>query len=197
MAIYDTMQYIKPDVITTCIGQAASMGAVLLAGGTAGKRFALPNSRIMIHQPSGGTQGQATDIQIQAEEILRIKKSLNEILANHTGQDIIDNVSINGVEFLEKFNHNYDRPITCYIDDIASRNEKIKYYGTEVNVMEQLLSIRYNAFCRYRKLTHISSNLYPNDFKNIYDIRTIDRMKEMFNIIELKGGSWRKLQCKK
>ncbi len=87
MAIYDTIQYIKPDVATVCIGQAASMGALLLTAGTKGKRFALPNSRIMIHQPLGGAQGQATDIQIQANEILRMKETLNQILADHTGQD--------------------------------------------------------------------------------------------------------------
>ena len=87
MAVYDTMQYIKPDVSTVCIGQAASMGALLMAAGTHGKRIALPNSRIMIHQPLGGAQGQATDIQIQANEILRMKENLNQILANHTGQD--------------------------------------------------------------------------------------------------------------
>jgi len=86
MAIYDTMQYIKPDVVTVCVGQAASMGALLLAAGAAGKRYALPNSRIMIHQPLGGAQGQASDIRIQAEEIIRIKQKLNEILAHHTGQ---------------------------------------------------------------------------------------------------------------
>jgi ATP-dependent Clp protease protease subunit len=86
LAIYDTMQYIRPDVATICIGLAASMGAVLLAGGAKGKRSALPNSRIMIHQPWGGTQGTASDISIQAEEILRTKKRLNEILASHTGQ---------------------------------------------------------------------------------------------------------------
>ena len=86
LAMYDTMQYIRPDVATICIGLAASMGAVLLAGGAKGKRPALPNSRIMIHQPWGGTQGTASDISIQAEEILRTKKRLNEILASHTGQ---------------------------------------------------------------------------------------------------------------
>jgi ATP-dependent Clp protease protease subunit len=88
MAIYDTMQYIKPDVATVCIGQAASMGALLLAAGQKNKRFALPNARIMIHQPLGGAQGQATDIHIQATEILRLKDTLNHILAGHTGQDI-------------------------------------------------------------------------------------------------------------
>lgn len=86
MAIYDTMQYIKSDVSTICLGQAASMGALLLAAGHAGKRFSLPNSRIMIHQPLGGAQGQATDIEIQAKEILRIKKEINNILVHHTGQ---------------------------------------------------------------------------------------------------------------
>jgi ATP-dependent Clp protease protease subunit len=86
LAIYDTMQYIKPDVQTICLGQAASMGAMLLAAGAKGKRFALPHSRIMIHQPSGGFQGQSTDIQIQAQEILKIRESLDEILAKHTGQ---------------------------------------------------------------------------------------------------------------
>ena len=88
MAIYDTMQYIKPDVVTVCIGQAASMGALLLAAGADGKRYSLPHSRIMIHQPLGGAQGQASDIQIQANEILRMKDSLNEILASHTGQSL-------------------------------------------------------------------------------------------------------------
>ncbi len=85
-SIYDTMEYIKPNVVTICIGQAASMGAFLLSCGAKGKRFALPNSRIMIHQPLGGARGQATDIQIQAEEILRLKNILNEILAKNTGQ---------------------------------------------------------------------------------------------------------------
>ena len=88
LAIYDTMQYIKPDIATVCIGQAASMGALLLTAGAKGKRFTLPNSRILIHQPLGGAQGQATDIQIQANEILRMKDTLNEILSFHTGQDI-------------------------------------------------------------------------------------------------------------
>jgi ATP-dependent Clp protease protease subunit len=88
MAIYDTMQYIKPDIATVCIGQAASMGAVLLAAGAKGKRFSLPNSRIMVHQPMGGVQGQASDIAIQAKEILRMKDTLNDILAKHTGQPL-------------------------------------------------------------------------------------------------------------
>ncbi len=88
LAIYDTMQYIKPDVCTICMGQAASMGAFLLAAGTKGKRYALPSSRIMIHQPLGGFQGQATDIEIHAREILRLKKYLNEKLAEHTGQPL-------------------------------------------------------------------------------------------------------------
>ena len=86
MSMFDTMNYIKPDICTICIGQAASMGAFLLSAGTKGKRFALPNTRIMIHQPSGGAQGQSTDIQIQAQEIQRLKDALNELLANHTGQ---------------------------------------------------------------------------------------------------------------
>ena len=88
LAIYDTMQYVKPDVSTICIGQAASMGALLLAGGAEGKRFALPNSRILIHQPLGGAQGQATEIDIQAKEILRIREELSNILAKHSGQSL-------------------------------------------------------------------------------------------------------------
>ena len=88
MAIYDTMNYIRPNVATICIGQAASMGAFLLSSGEKGKRYALPHARIMIHQPLGGAQGQATDIQIQAEEILRMKAELNAILAKNTGQDV-------------------------------------------------------------------------------------------------------------
>ena len=88
MSIYDTMNYIKPDVVTICMGQAASMGAFLLSSGAKGKRFALPHARIMIHQPLGGAQGQATDIEIHAKEILRMKKELNKILAENTGQSV-------------------------------------------------------------------------------------------------------------
>jgi ATP-dependent Clp protease protease subunit len=88
LAIYDTMQFIKPDVSTICVGQAASMGALLLAGGAKGKRFCLPHSRMMIHQPSGGYQGQASDIDIHAREVLKLREQLNEILARHTGQTV-------------------------------------------------------------------------------------------------------------
>jgi ATP-dependent Clp protease protease subunit len=88
LAMYDTMQYIRPDIATVCIGQACSMGSLLLCAGTEGKRYSLPNSRIMIHQPSGGYQGQATDIEIHAQETLALKKRLNEIYAKHTGQKI-------------------------------------------------------------------------------------------------------------
>jgi len=88
LAIYDTMQYIRPDITTICVGQSASLAALLLAAGTKGKRYALPNSRIMIHQPLGGMQGQATDIDIHAKEILKTRDTLNQILAKHTGQDI-------------------------------------------------------------------------------------------------------------
>ena len=87
LSIYDTMQYIKPDVSTVCLGQAASMGSLLLTAGAAGKRYCLPNSRIMLHQPSGGFQGQASDIEIHAREILNLRKRLNEIYVRHTGQD--------------------------------------------------------------------------------------------------------------
>ena len=97
LAIYDTMQYVKPEVTTLCMGQAASMGAVLLAAGQAGKRYALPNSRIMIHQPLGGMRGQASDMEIQAREILKMKELLNSILGKHSGQD------------LEKLKHDSDR----------------------------------------------------------------------------------------
>jgi len=88
LAVYDTMQYVKPDIATVCIGQAASMGAVLLAAGSAGKRYALPNARIMIHQPMGGFQGQASDVEIHAREMLRMKQDLNNILSVHTGKPI-------------------------------------------------------------------------------------------------------------
>ena len=88
LAVYDTMQYVKPDIATVCIGQAASMGALLLAAGTAGKRYSLPNARIMIHQPMGGFQGQASDVEIHAKEMLRMKDDLNQILAEHSGKPI-------------------------------------------------------------------------------------------------------------
>ena len=110
LAIYDTMQYIKPFIATTCVGQAASMGALLLTAGTKGKRYALPNSRIMIHQPSGGFQGQATDISIQAEEIIKMRKRLDEILAKHCNQT------------LEKVHHDSER-------DYFMSAEEAKAYG--------------------------------------------------------------------
>ncbi len=109
MAIYDTMQFIKPDVSTMCIGQAASMGALLLAGGAAGKRYCLPHSRVMIHQPLGGFQGQASDIDIHAREILTIRERLNKILAHHTGQS------------LEKIRQDTDR------DNFLSANDAAEY----------------------------------------------------------------------
>ncbi len=110
LAIYDTMQYVKPDICTYCVGQAASMGALLLGAGTKGKRFALPHSRIMIHQPMGGFQGQATDIEIHAREILKLKETLNGILAHHTGQP------------LEKIQTDTDR-------DFFMSGEEAKEYG--------------------------------------------------------------------
>ena len=123
MSIYDTMTYIKPDISTLCIGQAASMGAILLAGGTSGKRFALPNSRIMIHQPLGGFQGQASDFEIHAKEILSMKKKLNEILAFHTGKE---------VEQLEKdterdnFMNGEEAKDYGLIDKVISEREHVK-----------------------------------------------------------------------
>ncbi|MBU1003247.1 MAG: ATP-dependent Clp endopeptidase proteolytic subunit ClpP [Proteobacteria bacterium] len=116
LAIYDTMQYISAPVSTVCIGQAASMGALLLAAGAPGMRFALPNARILIHQPLGGTQGQATDIEIHAKEILRMRKGLNQILAHHTGQK------------LKKIEHDTDRD---YFMDV----EEAKKYGLIDNVL--------------------------------------------------------------
>jgi ATP-dependent Clp protease protease subunit len=110
LAVYDTMQYIKPDIATVCIGQAASMGAVLLAAGTHGKRYSLPNSRILIHQPMGGFQGQASDIEIQAKEILRMKERLNQILMQHTGKQ------------LEEIHRDTDR-------DFFMSGEEAKNYG--------------------------------------------------------------------
>ncbi len=118
LAIYDTMQYIKPPVSTICVGQAASMGALLLSGGEKGKRFALPNSRILIHQPLGGAQGQATDIDIQAREILRIREVLSQILAKHTGQPV------------EKIREDTER-------DFFMTGEQAKEYGIIDDVIEK------------------------------------------------------------
>jgi len=116
LAVYDTMQYIKPDIATVCIGQAASMGALLLAAGAKGKRYSLPNSRILIHQPMGGSQGQASDIAIQAKEILRMRDTLNRVLAFHTGND------------LEKIKEDTDR-------DFFMSGEEAKEYGIIDNVI--------------------------------------------------------------
>jgi ATP-dependent Clp protease protease subunit len=110
LAIYDTMQYVKPSLTTICVGQAASMGALLLTAGTKGKRYALPNARIMIHQPSGGFQGQATDIGIQAEEIIKIRKRMDEIMAKHCNQSV------------EKVHHDSER-------DFFMSSEEAKAYG--------------------------------------------------------------------
>ena len=109
LSIYDTMQFINPNVSTMCTGQAASMGALLLAGGTKGKRFALPHSRMMIHQPSGGAQGQAADIQIQANEIIKLRHQLNKIMAHHTGKE------------LDEIAHDTER------DNFMSAEEAVKY----------------------------------------------------------------------
>ena len=123
LAIYDTMQYIKPDITTVCIGQAASMGSLLLGAGTKKKRYALPHARIMVHQPSGGVQGQASDIQIHANEILTIRKMLNEIYVNHTGQNIkkieeyLDRDSFMGPEEAKTFG---------LIDRIVNKREDIE-----------------------------------------------------------------------
>jgi len=122
MAIYDTMQFIRPSVSTMCIGQAASMGALLLAGGAAGKRFCLPHSRVMIHQPLGGYQGQATDIEIHAKEILLIREKLNKILAKHTGQPF------------ENISRDTDR------DNFMSAEESVEY-----GLVDQMLSERPTA----------------------------------------------------
>jgi ATP-dependent Clp protease, protease subunit len=117
LAVYDTMQYIKPDVVTICMGQAASAAAVLLAAGTKGKRFGLPHSRILIHQPSGGAEGQSVDIEIQAREILRMRRMLDEILATHTGQPV------------EKVSRDTDR-------DFIMTAEEAKAYGLIDDIIE-------------------------------------------------------------
>jgi ATP-dependent Clp protease protease subunit len=122
LAIYDTMQFIKPDVSTLCVGQAASMGSFLLSAGAKGKRFCLPNSRIMIHQPMGGFQGQASDIEIHAKEILYLRSRLNEMLAQHTGQDV------------ETIARDTDR------DNFMSAEEAVKY-----GLVDNVLSTRAEA----------------------------------------------------
>ena len=123
LAMYDTMQYIKPDVNTLCIGQACSMGSLLLAAGAAGKRFATPNARIMIHQPSGGMQGQATDIEIHAKEILSLKKRLNQIYVQHTGQKL--NVVEKNME-RDNFMSPEDAKKFGLIDDIVVSRDDVK-----------------------------------------------------------------------
>lgn len=122
LAIYDTMQFVKPDVSTLCVGQAASMGSFLLAAGAPGKRFCLPNSRVMIHQPSGGFQGQASDIEIQAKEVLYLRSRLNSLLAKHTGQSV------------ETIEHDTDR------DNFLSGEEALKY-----GIIDKVLTSRSEA----------------------------------------------------
>ncbi|WP_341807790.1 ATP-dependent Clp endopeptidase proteolytic subunit ClpP [Wolbachia endosymbiont (group E) of Neria commutata] len=126
LSIYDTMQYIKPDVSTLCIGQAASMGSLLLAAGAKGKRYSLPHSRIMIHQPSGGYQGQATDIEIHAKEILRIKKKLNQIYEKHTGNSL---KKIEGMMERDKFLDPIEAMELGLIDKVIAERTDIKTEG--------------------------------------------------------------------
>ena len=121
MAIYDTMQYIKPDVSTICVGQAASMGSLLLSAGATGKRFALPNARIMIHQPLGGARGQSTDIQIQAQGMQRTRDMINKVLANHTGQSL---EKINTDTERDNFMSAEDAVAYGLIDKVVEREEK-------------------------------------------------------------------------
>ncbi len=123
LGIYDTMQYIKPDVVTMCMGQAASMAAILLAAGAKGKRFTLPHSRVMLHQVLGGFEGQATDVDIHAKEILRVKRELNEILAKHTGKDI--NIIENDTE-RDFFLTSKDALDYGVVDSIITRREAIQ-----------------------------------------------------------------------
>jgi ATP-dependent Clp protease protease subunit len=122
LAIYDTMQFVKPDVSTLCVGQAASMGALLLGAGAKDKRFCLPNSRVLIHQPMGGFQGQASDIEIHAKEILYLRRQLNEIMAKHTGKSV------------EQISHDTDR------DNFLSADEAVKY-----GLVDRVLTSRVEA----------------------------------------------------
>ncbi len=128
MAIYDTMQYVKCDIATLCMGQAASMGAFLLAAGTAGKRYSLPNARIMIHQPMGGFQGQATDIDIHAREILRMKESLNSMLAEHTGRSFETIASDTERDY---FMSAEEAKSYGLIDKVLSKRESVEGDGTD------------------------------------------------------------------
>jgi len=129
MAVYDTMQYIKPDITTVCIGQAASMGAVLLTAGATGKRYSLPNSRILIHQPMGGFQGQASDIEIQAKEILRMKDTLNQILVKHTGKTLEQIQSDTDRDFFMSGKEAKDYGIIDHV--ITDRDDLDKIEGAE------------------------------------------------------------------
>ncbi len=129
MAVYDTMQYIKPDITTVCIGQAASMGAVLLTAGATGKRYSLPNSRILIHQPMGGFQGQASDIAIQAKEILRMKDTLNQILVKHTGKTLEQIQSDTDRDFFMSGKEAKDYGIIDHV--ITDRDDLDKIEGAE------------------------------------------------------------------
>jgi ATP-dependent Clp protease protease subunit len=122
MAVYDTMQYIKSDITTVCVGQAASMGAILLTAGTTGKRYSLPNSRILIHQPMGGFQGQASDIAIQAREILRMKDTLNQILVHHTGKKL---EQIHGDTDRDFFMTGKEAKEYCIIDHVISTRDDL------------------------------------------------------------------------
>jgi len=128
MAIYDTMQYVKPEVSTVCIGQAASMGSLLLAAGSAGKRFALPNARVMVHQPHGGAQGQATDIEIQAREILKIRQRMNEIYVKHTGQDL---ATIEAAVERDKFMSADEAKVFGIVDEVVEKRGTPRPMGEE------------------------------------------------------------------
>lgn len=143
-----------------------------------------------------GGVGTGKTILMQAMKLYTAEINKINSFQFHTAIDIIDNVNVSGVNYLEKFNNNFNgnfpNPITCYIDDIASKNEVVKNYGTEIQVIEQLISMRYYIFKRFNKLTHFSTNIPPADMKEFYDERIIDRLTEMCNIISLPGESRRK-----
>jgi len=139
-----------------------------------------------------GGVGTGKSVIMQAIKLYTGKILMRNSFQSYHTSEVVDNVNVKGIDYLDKFNYTGLNPITCYIDDICSKKEKIKNFGTDISVIEELISIRYNVFCRQRRLTHFSTNIFPAEMNNYYDTRIIDRLIEMCNLISLNGISRRK-----
>lgn len=185
--IHNLAMYYEPNFKITQNNKLILRNLLMYFSGNDASEYDLSKGLAIIGVPGTGKSLLLRIFKTYTSEVLQ-KNSFQV----YTAHEVIDNVNTSGVEYLEKFGTSIEKPITCYIDDLAASKEKIQHYGTQINVEEKLLSMRYNVYERYRKLTHITTNKYPAEFLELYNDRIADRMNEMFNFIELKGESFRK-----